>query len=162
MEIIKLNSADVELAVPLAANFRVALNSYKGILSQPNIEAGKEELLEYIETGFPMYAAVEGGKFVGYLVCRVDEPTLWIESIYVLDNYRRHGVASLLLEKAESLAKSYGEDTVFNYVHPNNIGMIAFLNKHGYTVLNLIEIRKPFSGEKLSTRIRVGDSLFDY
>lgn len=66
------------------------------------------------------------------------------------------------LEKAESLAKSYGEDTVFNYVHPNNIGMIAFLNKHGYTVLNLIEIRKPFSGEKLSTRIRVGDNLFDY
>ena len=60
------------------------------------------------------------------------------------------------LEKAEELA------TVFNFVHPNNHRMIGFLRSKGYTVLNLLEIRKPFQGETLTTTIRVGDHTFDY
>ena len=40
--------------------------------------------------------------------------------------------------------------------------MIAFLRRHGYTVLNLIEIRKPWLGETLTQTIRVGDHEFDY
>ena len=82
--------------------------------------------------------------------------------MYVVEEYRRHGVASALFQEAEKLAKQYGETTVFNYVHPNNDGMIAFLRKHGYTVLNLIEIRKPYQDEKLSTKIQVANHQFDY
>ena len=40
--------------------------------------------------------------------------------------------------------------------------MIAFLRKRGYTVLNLIEIRKPYQGEKLAQVIQVGEHEFDY
>lgn len=72
------------------------------------------------------------------------------------------GVASQLFEKAEKLAKSFGENTVFNYVHPNNHGMIGFLRKHGYTVINLVEIRKPYVGEQLTQTIQVGEHVFDY
>ena len=53
-------------------------------------------------------------------------------------------------------------DTLFNYVHPNNDAMINFLKSKGYTVLNLIEIRKPFKGEKNKTTIKVGNNEFDY
>lgn len=66
------------------------------------------------------------------------------------------------LEKAEELAAGMGGDTVFNFVHPNNHRMIGFLRSKGYTVLNLLEIRKPFQGETLITTIRVGDHTFDY
>ena len=52
--------------------------------------------------------------------------------------------------------------TVYNYVHPNNHHMLEFLRKRGYTVLNLIEIRKPYKGEKLTQKIAVGDHKFDY
>ena len=55
-----------------------------------------------------------------------------------------------------------GEDTVFNFVHPNNEGMISFLRSKGYTVLNMIEIRKPYKGEKLTTTVSVDSHLFDY
>ena len=55
-----------------------------------------------------------------------------------------------------------GEDTVYNFVHPNNDGMIAFLRAKGYTVLNLIEIRKPYRDETPKTSIRVGNHTFDY
>ena len=40
--------------------------------------------------------------------------------------------------------------------------MIALLRKRGYTVLNLIEIRKPYKGEKLTQVIQVGEHEFDY
>ena len=41
-------------------------------------------------------------------------------------------------------------------------GMIRFLASNGYTVLNMIEIRKPYKDEKLTTTIHVEKEIFDY
>ena len=161
MEIIKIVQVTDELA-QLVALFRVELRSYKGIVSKPNMDAGREEMEEYLAAGFPVFAAIVDGAYAGYVVCRVDSEVVWVESIFVKEEYRRHGVASALHSKAEEIAASYGEDTVYNYVHPNNHRMIGFLRKRGYTVLNLIEIRKPYKGEKLTQTITVGEHEFDY
>ena len=40
--------------------------------------------------------------------------------------------------------------------------VLAFLRARGCTVLNLIELRKPYASEKLRTKIRMGDQVFDY
>ena len=64
--------------------------------------------------------------------------------------------------RSAQIPASYGNDTVYNYVHPNNHRMIEFLRKRGYTVLNLIEIRKPYQNEKLTQTITVGEHEFDY
>ncbi len=117
---------------------------------------------EYLSAGFPVFAAMVDGKYAGYVVCRVDSEVVWVESIFVKEEYRRCGVASVLHSKAEEIAASYGEETVYNYVHPNNHRMIAFLRKRGYTVLNLIEIRKPYKGENLTQTVTVGEHKFDY
>ena len=111
---------------------------------------------------FPVYAALVDDEYAGYVVCRVDSEVVWVESIFVKEEYRRHGVATALHSKAEEIAASYGDDTVYNYVHPNNHRMIEFLRKRGYTVLNLIEIRKPYKDEKLTQTIAVGEHEFDY
>lgn len=161
MEICTVNQVHEELA-EMAALFRVELRSYKGILSKPNVEAGREEIQEYLSSGFPVFAALVDGKYAGYLVCRIDCGVVWVESLFVREAYRRHGVATALYAKSEEIAASCGDDTVYNYVHPNNHRMIAFLRKRGYTVLNLIEIRKPHSGEKLTQKIFVGTHGFDY
>ena len=71
-------------------------------------------------------------------------------------------MCSALYKEAEKVAESYNEDTVYNYVHPNNNKMIEFLKKHGYTVLNLIEIRKPYKNEELKSKINVNNYKFDY
>ena len=68
----------------------------------------------------------------------------------------------MMFSKAEEIAEAMGDDTVYNFVHPNNEGMISFLRSKGYTVLNMIEIRKPYGGEKLTTKIRVDGNSFDY
>ena len=162
MEIIRLGRLHAEAIAPLVADFRATLNSYRGVRTEPDGKAGEAEFLEYLDAGYPVYAAVEDGQPAGYIVCRIEAPTLWVEQIYVRENCRRKGVASLLFEKAEETAASMGEDTVFNYVHPNNDGMISFLRSKGYTVLNMIEIRKPYRGEKLTATIHVDGRPFDY
>lgn len=161
MEILEVKQVNDALA-EMVALFRVELRSYKGIVSKPNIEAGCEELEEYLSAKFPVFAAVVDGKYAGYVVCRVDNEIVWVESIFVKEEYRRCGVATALHCKAEEIAASYGDDTVYNYVHPNNHRMIEFLRKRGYTVLNLIEIRKPYQDEALTQTITVGKHEFDY
>jgi len=162
MQIKALADNDIVIAAPLVAAFRVELKSYKGIISSPDINAASEELKEYLDAKFPIYVVEDNGNYVGYIVCRVDKPTVWVESIFVADEYRRKGIASQLFAMAEQLALTLGENTVYNYVHPNNTKMISFLQKHGYSVLNLIEIRKPYPGEKLTRKIRVDGNEFDY
>lgn len=88
---------------------------------------------------------------------------MWAKSIFVKEEYHRHGVATTALHsKAEEIAAFYGDNTVYNYVHPNNHKMIELLRKRGYTVLNLSEIRKPHKDEKLMQTIAVGKHEFDY
>lgn len=162
MELVRIGKMDADEIAPLVAAFRTQLKSYKGIKSQPDIKAGKEEILEFMESGFPIFAVEDSGILAGYIVCRTDEPCLWVEHIYVRPDYRRRGIATMLFSKAEEIAASMGEDTVYNYVHPNNENMIRFLRSKGYTVLNMIEIRKPYRDEKLTEIIQVGKETFDY
>ena len=162
MELIEMQRSDAHRLAPLVAEFRVVLNGYRGVVSAPKAEAAREEIIEFLDGGMPVFAVADGEALAGYMVCRIDEPCLWVEHLYVRDEYRRRGVGTLLFEKAEELARAMGEDTVFNFVHPNNRGMIDFLRAKGYTVLNMIEIRKPYQGERLTTAIPVGDAVFDY
>lgn len=143
MEVLEIRHVNDTIA-ELVALFRVELRSYKGIVSELDLEVGRAEMEGYISSGFPSFVASIKGTNVGYLVCRVDSGVVWVESLFVKKAYRRHGIASALHRKAEDIASSFGGDTVYNYVHPNNHGMINFLRQRGYTVLNLIEIRKPY------------------
>ncbi len=161
MKIVEIRGMNDEV-VEMIASFRVELRSFKSITSKPDLEKAKEELSEYLAHGYPVYAMVKDDRYVGYVVIRIDNEVVWVESIYVKEEYRRLGVASKLHKKAEEIAESYGNDTLYNYVHPNNHKMIEFLRKHDYTVLNLIEIRKPYKDERLSRIISVGDHQFDY
>ena len=162
MTLIEIQRKDTDRLAPLVADFRVTLNGYRGIASQPRVEAAREEIGEFLDAGFPIFAVEDGDELAGYVVCRMDAPCLWVEHLFVREKYRRKGAATMLFEKAEALAAAMGEDTVFNFVHPNNLSMIGFLRSKGYTVLNMIEIRKPYPGEHLKTTIPVGDAVFDY
>lgn len=162
MRIIRIDANAADRLAPLLAEFRVTLRAYKNIQSQADIESGKEEILYFLKSSYPVFAAEDDGVFVDYIVCRIAEPCLWVEHLFVSQEHRRKGIATMLFSKAQEIAGLMGEDTVYNYVHPNNENMIRFLSSQGYTVLNMIEIRKPYRGETLTGTIRVENDVFDY
>ena len=162
MKIVSIDRTKTDRIAPLVADFRTVLLSYRNIDSLPDIAAATDEVLEFLEHGYPFFAMEDDGEYIGYIICRTEGSCVWVEHLFVKEEWRRKGVASALFGKAEEIAVSLGEETVFNFVHPNNGRMIGFLRSKGYTVLNMIEVRKPYEGERLSTVINVGDNGFDY
>ena len=162
MRIIRADETMAEQLGVLNAEFRAVLRSYKGIESEPDIPAGIEEIREFIKDGSPVFAAEENGEYAGYILCRIEAPCVWAEHLYVREKYRRQGIAGLLFDEAEKIAKALHEDTVYVNIHPNNDAVIAFLRSRGYTVMNLIEVRKPYAKERLRMKIRVNSHSFDY
>jgi len=162
VDIYKANMQDLDAISPLVAKFRVELRKFKEIESKENLELAKEELVEFINAKFPVFICKEGDVCVGYLVCRVQDSVVWVEHLYVLEEYRKKGIASALYGEAEVLNKNLGGDTLYNYVHPNNDAMIGFLNKKGYNVLNLIEVRKKYANEEIKEKIEIRNNFFEY
>lgn len=162
MEVIKYSEEYFQEVVVLLASFRVHLKSLKGVNVNLDIESAKEELTSFInDVQYPIYLCVDDNKVLGYMILKVDG-VIWVEQLFAKEEYRQQGVASLLYQQAETINNEIGEDTLFVFVHPNNEAMIAFLKSKGYTVLNLIEVRKPFKEEKLTTKIDVNNHQFDY
>ncbi len=163
MQIRKARTDDQEQLIRLIAEFRVTLARFRGPASEPNLDAARRELAEYQPPGYPVFVAESDDlKIVGYLVCRVDGDVVWAEQLFVLPEYRREGVGSALYSEAERLCQEVGGDTLYNWIHPNNDTIISFLQKRGYSVLNLIELRRAWPGEEPDQKIRVGDHEFDY
>jgi ribosomal protein S18 acetylase RimI-like enzyme len=162
VQIRKAEMTDVDEVSQLIADFRVTLLRFRGISAEGDVESARKEFMEYMEKEYPIYVATEDSKIVGYLVCRIEDDVVWAESLYVVLEYRRKGIGSKLYEKAEEIAEKLGQDTVYNWVHPNNHAIIQFLKKRGYGVLNLIEIRKRWKGEEPKTKIKVGENEFEH
>jgi GrpB-like predicted nucleotidyltransferase (UPF0157 family)/ribosomal protein S18 acetylase RimI-like enzyme len=147
----------------LIAAFRVELSQLKEETTEVDLGNAEEELNSYLAKDMPIFVAEgEGGKLLGYIVCRVDGDVVWAEYMYVLPEMRRQGVATMLYSQAEKLAADLGQDTLYNWVHPNNKKIIAFLAKLGYNVLNLIEIRKAWNKEELHRTIEVDGQEYRY
>ena len=107
MEIIEVKQVNDEFA-EMVAQFRVELRSYKGVVSKPNLEAGRDEMEDYLSARFPVFAALVDGKYAGYVVCRIDGGVVWVESLFVKTDFRRQGVATALHSRAEEISASFG------------------------------------------------------
>ncbi len=162
MKIRSYTSNDEGKVVELISLFRITLSELKSVTRNVDLEAAKEELYGYLEQDYPIYVAEIGDRVVGYLVCKVIDDTVWAESLYVSPEFRRKGVGSALYQKAEKLAAELGAETVYNWVHPNNHGIIAFLSERGYDVLNLIELRKKRDSEELIQNMMVCDHEYRF
>ncbi len=149
--------------IALIAKNRIALAELRKREKQLDMDAAREELNYYLNKDFPIFLAVsENQDLIGFTVCRVDEEIVWDELLFVIPEERRKGVGSALFKRAEEFAKELGGYTLYNWVLPNNYRSIPFLKKHGYEVLNLIEVRKRLPNETLTQKIKIGKFEYDY
>jgi ribosomal protein S18 acetylase RimI-like enzyme len=156
------NNSDFEELKDLVAKFRVFLSTLKSIEKNPDYVSAAKELNTYIDKKHPIFIAEINQKIVGYIVCRIEDGVVWVESLYVSPDYRNNNIGSSLFEKAEKVSEDLNCETLYHWVHPNNHRMINFLDKQGYDVLNLIEIRKKRKDEETKSKVKVNDHEFKY
>ncbi len=95
-------------------------------------------------------------------MCKIIDGVVWVESLFVSEQERRKGIATRLYLETEKVAQELGNSTLYNWGHPNNDKMIAFLSRMGYDVLNLIEVRKKLNNEEITGMVKVGDHDYHY
>jgi ribosomal protein S18 acetylase RimI-like enzyme len=163
MKVRLAGSDDHDQLVILVADFRVTMSGAHGRPSQDDLKQAEVEIESYHDPRYHVFVAEEpDDNLIGYMVCRVEDRTVFAESMFVPPTQRRQGVASALYDEAERLVQEVGSDTVYNWVHPNNDRIISFLRNRNYTVLNLIEIRRRRPDETPTQRIKVGKQSFDH
>lgn len=159
---ITIDNDNVYSLAYLCVEFRKSLNTLNPSNQLIDVDEAVEELKYYLSKNYPVFAISDNGRYIGYAVCKVDDGVVWLESIYVKKEYRRKGIGRMLYEKAESIAEEYGNDTLYQYVHPNNDEMIGFLKSKDYDVLNLIEIRKAYKDEENKDTYTIGNHTYKY
>ena len=95
-------------------------------------------------------------------MCKIIDGVVWVESLFVSEQERRKGIATRLYLETEKVAQELGNSTLYNWGHPNNDKMIAFLSRMGYDVLNLIEVRKKLNNEEITGMVKMGNHDYHY
>ena len=162
LKVVAVNEKNVYSLLSMTADFRKVLASMHGVKIEEDLQGAEEELMYYLKQKYPVFAVSQNGRYVGYAVCKVLDSCVWLESIYVRKDSRRQGVATMLLKKCEEVAAEYGNETLYINIHPNNHLMILFLQKNGYDVLNLIEVRKLLKDEVTDSEYRIGEHNYRY
>lgn len=144
--------------VYLVMEFRDYLYHLHGVNHKEAEKDAKKEIDEYLEKGYPIYAISIGGLMIGYAVARIEDDVVWLESLYVREDYRNKGVGKQLFDRIQELTT----DTLYINVHPNNDLMLRFLKTMHYDVLNLVEVRKAYPNETFDESYKVGNHTFQY
>ncbi len=112
IQIRKAKKADAEILAYF--NTTMAWETENRELFQPVVKAGVENLISHPEYGFYILAEIEG-EVAGTLMITSEWSDWrnglfwWIQSVYVLPEYRRQGVFKRLYRYAESLARQQSE-----------------------------------------------------
>lgn len=80
------------------------------------------------------FVALSGDSVVGTVMAGYDGHRGWIYSLAVLPEYRRRGIASKLLNHAESRLAELGCVKINLQVQSGNEQVVGFYERHGYQV----------------------------
>lgn len=101
----------------------------------------REQILgEYRNPGSRFFLAEQAGRAVGYLKVNrgaaqteaMGEKAMEIERVYVLQEFHRHGIGSMLMEQAHVVAKEWQAEWIWLGVWEQNPEAIAFYKRCGF------------------------------
>lgn len=91
------------------------------------------------DKNFRVYAAKADGKFVGWIalvfmpkISWTDAGFVYVDELWVQDDYRKHGIATALMKKADDMKEEFSAIGVRLYVNVNNPAAKALYEKCGY------------------------------
>ena len=112
-----------------------------GPLSRKEIDLETQKILRSKDI---VIMAYEDENPIGFIriSTRNEDSVFWIEEIFVKSEFRRRGVARMLVKAAEKEVIKRGEVSLYLYVLPQDKVAISFWRAMGYTILNSIELVK--------------------
>lgn len=90
------------------------------------------EIERSIGSNFSPMVAVFENQIVGLCFSEVDSYTIWVDWIGVNPKFRKIGVASLLLQELEMMAKQSNHFSIWCDTLQENLRAINFFKQHGY------------------------------
>ena len=91
------------------------------------------------DKNFRVYAAQTDGKFVGWIslvfmpkISWTDSGFIYVDELWVQDDYRKQGIATALMKKADEMKEELSAVGVRLYVNINNPTAKALYEKCGY------------------------------
>ncbi len=99
-----------------------------------------ETRLERAETsGVPSLAAEVNGKVIGFILGSasgwefgIPESVGWIDTIGVVKEYQKKGIARLLFKELHSMFKKVGVETIYVFVNWKDWDLLQFFDKMGF------------------------------
>ncbi len=112
-----------------------------GPLSRKEIDLETQKILRSKDI---VIMAYEDENPIGFIriSTRNEDSVFWIEEIFVKSEFRKRGVARMLVKAAEKEVIKRGEVSLYLYVLPQDKVAISFWRAMGYTILNSIELVK--------------------
>jgi len=99
-----------------------------------------EQRLEKSETsGVPSLVAEVNGKVIGFILGSasgweygIPENVAWIDTIGVVKEYQRKGIARLLFKEMYNMFKKVGVDTIYVFVNWRDWDLLQFFDRMGF------------------------------
>ena len=151
LRIVDANRKMLEIILDLYYSFYVELRSKQG-LNPGSKKEYRSDVEEMFSRGDKIFIAFINDQPVGFVRISEREGAYWIEEIFVLPNYRGHGIGRALLEKAEEFI-SKRDIAAYVMVLPQDKDAINFWLKMGCRVLNTIELVKEFVSTDRSKKV---------
>ena len=141
LRVVRITEQNLLNLVFPAAKFTVVMSMKQNRKEKEDPDQAEEHLQDLLAEGCEIYAVSDRGRFVSYCVHSTGRRGITMEELYTVEDFRRHGAASLLVKKAEELAEEASSSLHF-YLLPDDTQTAAFLASCGYHTLQSIEIVK--------------------
>lgn len=111
----------------------ISLWERSGLPYKPRGRDSRETLKAEIENSPNLYlGAFQGGDLVGSLIASFDGRKGWINRLAVAPEYRRRGIANLLVQAAEQALEAKGARVIGALILHANVPSLKFFEKRGY------------------------------
>ncbi len=98
-------------------------------------------------SGVPSLAAEANGKVIGFILGTasgweygIPENVAWIDTLGVVKEYQKRGVARLLFKEMISMFKKVGVDTVYTFVNWRDWDLLQFFDRMGFKRGDMINL----------------------
>ncbi len=101
------------------------------------LDRSENELLVYIDSAQP----------VGFVRLRKEAGVCWLEDMAVSSQRRGRGYGRQMMEALGVHLQERGQNSIYAPVMPANIRALEFYVECGFTILNMVELRKDLDGD---------------